>query len=219
MNKLFYRQQKGAVTIEFAFMLLLLCLLIAFMADLFIARSTIGKLDRTSYSLLNVVKERAYSEPQDGKIEDLAGQQEITKLTKLANKLVYGDAKDTRVQVVVEAIKFPDIKVSQPAVDKRELPPGIKTKELASSTEALKKCKTTTPKLEDIALSVTPFSEFNRFVTLYRVTVCIPQGGSMFLTLSSFFDSSVSGEAKSGAIYRSSSIGIVRGSSYQPNSK
>ena len=58
MIKNFLKSKKGAVTIEFFFMVLLLGVLFAFMADLVMLRSTLGKLDNASFSLVNILRER-----------------------------------------------------------------------------------------------------------------------------------------------------------------
>ena len=51
-------KQKGSFVIELAFVLMFLCLLTLFTADIAMQLFTRAKLDRVSYSLVNVLKER-----------------------------------------------------------------------------------------------------------------------------------------------------------------
>ncbi|MCW9698091.1 MULTISPECIES: tight adherence pilus pseudopilin TadF [unclassified Avibacterium] len=213
MNK-FFRQQKGAVIIEFAFMLILLCLLIAFMTDLFIARSTIGKLDRTSYSLLNVIKERAYSgiPNKDGKIGDSPSQDEVEHLMELANRLLFNDKNERRAVVFVEPYIFEFGKGNfRPPVDNARKPPFTTPPDLHSSNaNGHKGCQQ--PPIRNFN-NIVPLSEIEnkqRFVPIIRVTVCIPEAPSLFLALMSFFGK----EPKKSAYYTSSSVGVVRASSF-----
>lgn len=53
-----YADQQGSVSIEFIFSAMFLLIIFAFMVDLVTLRSTLGKLDRTSNSLVNIVRER-----------------------------------------------------------------------------------------------------------------------------------------------------------------
>ena len=65
MNKIFHnkikgfiRNKKGAVSIEFFFSILLFGIMFAFMIDLLMVRSSLGKLDNASYTLVNLLRER-----------------------------------------------------------------------------------------------------------------------------------------------------------------
>ncbi|MFQ1050754.1 tight adherence pilus pseudopilin TadF [Avibacterium paragallinarum] len=206
----FFRQQKGTITVEFALMLILLCLLIVFMTDVFIARSTIGKLDRTSYSLLNVIKERANSGISDskGNIPDLPNSDELERLTLLANRLLFDDPNDKRAIVILEALEF-----KLPENKQRSLKVA-KSLSLISSTgqNGARGCKPQTS-LQTEAASIVPLSEMGRFVPIIRVTVCIPKIPSMFLALSNALSPS-NGSAKARENYHSSSIGVIRASSF-----
>lgn len=51
-------KQKGSFVIELAFVLMFLCLLTLFTADIAMQLFTRAKLDRVSYSLVNILKER-----------------------------------------------------------------------------------------------------------------------------------------------------------------
>lgn len=50
----FISSKKGSVTIEFVFMLVLLLFIFAFLVDFVIVRTTQGKLDNATYSLVNI---------------------------------------------------------------------------------------------------------------------------------------------------------------------
>lgn len=209
MNK-FFHQQKGSVTIEFAFMVVLLCLLIAFMTDLFIARSTIGKLDRTSYSLLNVIKERADSgiPDKDGNISDYPSQAEVDHLMELANRLLFNDKAERRAVVFVEPYVFEYGKGKFTPPNNTRKPPFTNPPDLHSSNASGHKgCQQ--PPLRKLD-NITPLSEMKRFVPVIRVTVCIPKAPSLFLALMS----ALGKEPKKTEYYTSSSIGVIRKSFY-----
>lgn len=58
MNSILMARQKGTFSIEFSFVGLFFGVLLMFSADLIIKISVKGKLDRLSYSLVNIAKER-----------------------------------------------------------------------------------------------------------------------------------------------------------------
>lgn len=212
----FSKQQRGAVTIEFAFMLLLLCLLIAFMADLFIARSTIGKLDRTSYSVLNVVKERGIAGVPNaqGNVPDCpsARDQEGLNLGVLANYLLFNRISN-KAAVVVECVAFQDPPRNH--TNARQAVVNNAASSVLTFGANARACIPQMP-LTQIAPNITPLSEMRRYVPVIRVTVCIPGATSMFLALSSAIEGKNANGARTNALYSSSSTGVVRLSEFRP---
>ena len=81
------KNEKGSVIIEFFFMVMFLLIIFAFMADLVILRSTLGKLDNASYSLVNLLRERNQLSPG---VRDI-NTTELRKYEELAKLLIYGD--------------------------------------------------------------------------------------------------------------------------------
>ena len=89
----------GAVTIEFFFMILLLGILFAFMADLVVLRSTLGKLDTASFSLVNILRERTQLYGGRANITD----EDLTQFRQLAKLVLFDDKNSTqKVNVVLE---------------------------------------------------------------------------------------------------------------------
>ena len=95
----FLKNKRGAVVIEFFFMILLLLIMFAFMADLVLIRTTQGKLDNVSYSLVNVLRERTlfYNQRQELNTDD------ARQIKQLAAFLLYGDKyRENDIDVTVE---------------------------------------------------------------------------------------------------------------------
>lgn len=181
----FIRQQSGSVTIEFVFMLILLILILAFMADLAILRSTAGRLDNISYSLANILRER--TQLYNGN-ENLATEQvnnrDVTQFKSLATRMAFGDKNSSKkIYVVLEY-----------------LAPENSTYRIIGDTD---KCKPYEA-LQNL-VNLSPRSEMNnsRKIPLYQVTVCVPNY--------SFFSTLVPGVAKNmDETVRSSSITVSR---------
>ncbi|AIZ79028.1 tight adherence pilus pseudopilin TadF [Actinobacillus equuli] len=104
--KQFLTNPRGSVTVEFIFIFFLFSVLLIFLIDVTILQATTGKVQRTSYSLLNIVKER--SAVHNGK-EDLT-QDEVNKLKALAISLMGEDKSSNDVAVTIELHKFEEIK-------------------------------------------------------------------------------------------------------------
>lgn len=95
----FVKDKKGSVIIEFFFMILLLLMMFAFMADLVLIRTTQGKLDNATYSLVNVLRERSllYNQRQELNADD------AKQIKQLAAVLLYGDKnRENDVKITVE---------------------------------------------------------------------------------------------------------------------
>lgn len=192
MNKFFHnkikgfiRNKKGAVSIEFFFSILLFGIMFAFMVDLLMIRSSLGKLDNASYTLVNLLRERnkLYPDrPTDGITSSDAQQYK-----KLAKLLLFNDKNDNSdVYVTLE----------------------YKSNNSARSVEGdIGKCAPYSSL--DTLWALAPLSESSsvshgeRKVPLYQVTICI-ESGSLFKAL--LLDSS----ARDGIFIRSSSFSVAR---------
>ncbi|WP_443090805.1 tight adherence pilus pseudopilin TadF [Basfia succiniciproducens] len=181
----FIRQQRGSVTIEFVFMLILLILILAFMTDLAMLRSTTGRLDNISYSLANILRER--TQLYDGK-ENLAPENEnnrdVNNFKLLAKRMAFGDKNSNKEIYVVLEYLAPQNSVYRIIGDNAKCEPYDPLKGLEN---------------------LSPRSEINdtRKIPLYQVTVCVPNY--------SFFSALVPGVAKNmKETIRSSSITVSR---------
>ncbi|MGC7589352.1 tight adherence pilus pseudopilin TadF [Bisgaard Taxon 46] len=146
----FYKNKSGSVTIEFVFMLMLLTFIFAFLADLVILRSTTGKLDNTSYSLVNVLRERTQLYERNYTITD----EDYRQYEQLAKQLVYGDKDSTKPLKIVLEYWSENEKITLPNSPDSSCKPYRK--------------------LESVSY-LSPKSEINneRKIPLYQVTLCV----------------------------------------------
>ncbi|WP_386689550.1 tight adherence pilus pseudopilin TadF [Lonepinella sp. MS14437] len=209
--KFFSSNEKGSVAIEFVLIMIVLAILFAFMADLVFVRSTLGKLDNASYSLVNVLRERnrltidsetnsTDAGASETNVQDtgaskttLADERKITNkelvtFKKLASQILYGKGHDHNdVMIVLEQLTFT----------------GATSSTLTTLGDT-SKCKPSTTL--DRRANLSPRSEANgeRKIPLYQVTVCMETGSGLFRALVA--DDS----AKSNGMLRSTSLAVSR---------
>ncbi|NOH36016.1 tight adherence pilus pseudopilin TadF [Vibrio chagasii] len=98
-------KQKGAFTIELAMIGVLLSLLWVFSADVITKMSVKGKLDRLSYSMVNVLKERTQLYDSDLKVTWTEAK-EVRDITLNSLKRTMGSFEEKRLGVLVEEVTF-----------------------------------------------------------------------------------------------------------------
>ena len=184
----FLSNKRGSVTIEFIFMLILLTFIFAFLADFVIVRSTQGKLDNASYSLVNVLRERIQLFGDNGTAT--LTDDDLHDFEKVARGLLYGDKNDDNQKVLIVLEHF-----------WRE--PGStsnKFERLPSSSNGCEPYR----KIEEL-VHLSPNSEINdgRKIPLYQVTLCA-ETNSFFKSLY------LSKENQSLGLIRSSSLAVSR---------
>ncbi|WP_440163268.1 tight adherence pilus pseudopilin TadF [Actinobacillus pleuropneumoniae] len=158
---------QGSVTVEFIFIFFLFSVLLIFLVDVAILQSTTGKLQRTSYSLLNVVKERNIS---DGGKEEVT-EADVKKLKQLAVKLM-GEADESLIDVTVQYYGFESIKPQDPKSSSATRPEK-KTKSLSKELSTGGQCKAAySTNITDAAPLTENFKGSNRYAAIYYVTVC-----------------------------------------------
>ena len=165
--KRFIKNKKGAVTIEFFFMVLLLGILFAFMADLVMLRSTLGKLDNASFSLVNILRERTQLYRKDAKLTNT----DLIQFEQLAKSLIFGDKNSSEKVYVVLEHWWQD-----GSEDKSERFPPI------SSADAKCHPYKNISELKDLS----PRSEYlknERKIPMYQVTLCVDTRYSLFKAL------------------------------------
>ncbi|WP_424402822.1 tight adherence pilus pseudopilin TadF [Pasteurella sp. PK-2025] len=147
--KRFFINKKGSVTIEFIFMLMFLTFVFAFLADLVILRSTMGKLDNASYALVNVLRERTQLYDREYKIT----AEDHKQYEQLAKKLLYGNSDSTKPVGLVMEYWSKDDQITLPSST-----PQCEPYRALSSVSYL-----------------SPNSEINnqRKIPLYQVTLCV----------------------------------------------
>ncbi|MDU8924167.1 tight adherence pilus pseudopilin TadF [Pasteurellaceae bacterium LIM206] len=176
----FWRDKKGSVTVEFVFMLVLLALIFAFMADLVFIRSSLGKLDNASYSLVNVLRER--QQLYDG--NEALRQEDLSLFQQMASQILLGE-KDQNLAIYLEELSFRGNTPYYSTLGAEICRPG-----------------TTLDRLENLS----PRSEIRneRKIPIYQVTVCLNVGGGLFRALL------VKDSAKIGTFLRSTSFAVAR---------
>ncbi|MGR3808760.1 tight adherence pilus pseudopilin TadF [Pasteurella testudinis] len=83
----FFNDNRGSVSIEFIFASMFLLIIFAFMVDLVVLRSTMGKLDRTSNSLVNILRERTQFYSGNAEINS----EDVANFKKLAGLMINSD--------------------------------------------------------------------------------------------------------------------------------
>lgn len=199
----FLKHKKGAVAIEFVFMLILLVFIFAFMADLVVVRSSMGKLDNTSYSLASLLRERTQLYQGNENLDlTQVNNRDVDNFKRIAARMVYGDEQRVKdISVVLESVRFVgndetedhnivgDVQHCKPANNLMTSPNDVMPSNNGAS----------------LAKIVSPRSEQHngRKIPVYQVTVCMPTA--------SLFKAIVLGEKEqSGSQLRSSSITISR---------
>lgn len=107
-------KQRGNFTVEFAIVGVIFSLLIVFSADVIIKLSLKGKLDRLSYSVANILKERTQLYDEDYKLS----QAEISTLDTIATQSMRRTSPnfdEQRWGMRIEALQF----------DRNDTPEGI----------------------------------------------------------------------------------------------
>ena len=184
----FLSNKRGSVTIEFIFMLILLTFIFAFLADFVIVRSTQGKLDNASYSLVNVLRERIQLFGDNGTAN--LTDDDLHDFEKVARGLLYGDKNNDNQTVFIVLEHCWRDPVSQKDQFER-FPKSSNGCEPYRNIESL--------------VNLSPNSEINngRKIPLYQVTLCA-ETNSFFKSLY------LSKENQSLGLIRSSSLAVSR---------
>lgn len=181
----FISNKNGSVTIEFVFMLILLLFIFAFLVDFVMVRTTQGKLDNATYSLVNILRER--TQLYDDKGTNALTAKDLQDFEKLAKLTLFGDVNSNKqVGVVLEHWWQND---------------GIGASDVQSNLPNCQPYK----KLDNDLAYLSPYSEIanQRKVPLYQITLCV-EVGSLFQSLI------VKKENQSLGLLSSSSLAVAR---------
>ena len=176
------KDHKGSVTIEFFFATMFMLIIFAFMVELVLLRSTMGKLDRTSYSLVNILRERTQFYNGDTNITERDAEQ----FRILAARLL--DRKSGEVKVRLERWGEETNGVS------------VRGDQDCQPITALEKMSSLSPRSETI---MNASNTEKRRVPLYQVTLCVENS-------SLFADMVLGKEHKIDKFVRSSSMAVSR---------
>lgn len=195
----FLLNKKGSVTIEFVLLLIVLVIMFTFMFDLVLMRSTIGKLERTSYSLLNIVKEK--SEFHSNRNTLLFS--DVQQMQELATSLMYGENGKNKKQVDVY-LEYLELENPKDRNDRTRA--VINQEGIGSSPTSCKPFKQIVDLKDSSPISEGQGAASNpvpRSVPIYQVTVCT-EVDSLFKSIL------VSKQGQSLGLLRASSLGPER---------
>lgn len=147
-------KQQGTFSIEFAMVAVFFSLLIAFSGDVIIKLSLKGKLDRLSYSLVNVLKERTQLYDTDYQLTSTEVD-DIDTIAQHSLQRTFGRFEPSHYGLLVEELSFKQVGEANPAI--YESRGGVECR-----------IKQTIDGLE----SMTVVTNRGREMPLYRVTVC-----------------------------------------------
>ncbi|WGE59745.1 tight adherence pilus pseudopilin TadF [Actinobacillus equuli] len=166
--KQFLTNPRGSVTVEFIFIFFLFSVLLIFLIDVTILQSTTGKLQRTSYSLLNVAKERTAVY----KGNETITQEEANKLKQLAISLMGEEKDSSNIAVTIEHYKFDSVKPQQAVSDILATGPN-KKETVTKFSSGNNVCEAGgTQDVTNAAPLTQNFRGSLRYASIYRITVC-----------------------------------------------
>ncbi|UNK23988.1 tight adherence pilus pseudopilin TadF [Yersinia intermedia] len=184
----FIKNNSGSAIIEFSLVIFIIMLLIKLFISVTEYQSTIGKLDRISYSLAGIIRERnrLYSD------DEMLTQNNVNDLASLANNMLLASGiSSNNFAITVETLHFNPTESAAPG---NKIINDTKSEEFSVGT-----CHPIRSLREMADLS--PYSNRGRWVPLYQVTLCLP-APTGYQTLFS--------QTESIPIWRSSAITIER---------
>ncbi|MCB5322755.1 tight adherance operon protein [Yersinia intermedia] len=157
----FIKNNSGSAIIEFSLVIFIIMLLIKLFISVTEYQSTIGKLDRISYSLAGIIRERnrLYSD------DEMLTQNNVNDLASLANNmLLTSGISSNNFAITVETLHFNPTESAAPG---NKIINDTKSEEFSVGT-----CHPIRSLREMADLS--PYSNRGRWVPLYQVTLCLP---------------------------------------------
>ncbi|PMN71899.1 tight adherence pilus pseudopilin TadF [Enterovibrio norvegicus] len=152
------KKQMGVFTIELAMILLAFSLIIVFSMDVVVKQTVKGKLDRLSYSLVSLLRER--SQLFDG--DESMTHDEATKSLALIERSLSSTMNTFDIQrlgMVIEQQRFDS--------NNNPIPPVANVHIFTLGSYS---CEPEEPLVTKIDLS--PLSQFDNKLTLYQVSLC-----------------------------------------------
>lgn len=151
---------QGAVIVEFSFIVLTMIIFIKGLISISEYYSTIGKLDRISYSLAGIIRERT----RLYKNNELT-QLQVNQLKKIAdNMLSDSGLSEANLAIKIETVHF---NATQSSVAEDKVIDNTKSVSFSiGSCEPDKPLKALT--------QLSSFSNVGRWIPLYQVTLCLP---------------------------------------------
>lgn len=160
-----WTDRRAAVSVEFVMISIVLFFFIFFLSDLVLREAMTGKLDRVSYSVSGVLRERI----QLFEARENLNQQDVDASLGLAKRMLTDmtdNADLSELQIVVEELHFKD-----------PISLGDTSKEISMYkrwTSGSGKGACSPPQQLNQLTQLTPKGSYGRWVPLYQVTVCLP---------------------------------------------
>ncbi|ECJ7967789.1 flp pilus assembly surface protein TadF [Salmonella enterica] len=157
-------KNSGSVTVEFAFALLFLLVFMFFMVDLVVKQALVGKLDRVSYSVAGVLRERT----QLYHSCELLNQNDVQEALELSRRMLKdmnSSADLSQMGIQVEELHF---------VQPYDLKYDTMTIKYNHSFSAGNVAGCAPPQTLASLKGLSPKGSYGRWVPLYQVTVCLP---------------------------------------------
>ena len=152
---------QGAAIVEFSFIVFIIIIFIKALTSISEYYSIVGKLDRISYSLAGIIRERArlYSD------DDQLTKEQVSQLRLLANNMLSNSGlSQPSLAIKIETVHFNP--TQSPAAENKVID-GTKSLSFSIGT-----CEPDKPLKELTQLS--SFSNARRWIPLYQVTLCLP---------------------------------------------
>lgn len=151
----------GSVIIEFSFIVFIMIIFMKILMSISEYYSTIGKLDRISYSLAGIVRERTLLYSNNSELTRL----QVNQLKKVAeNMLLHSGLSKYSLSIKVEKIHF---NTTQSSSTENKIIDNTK-----SLSFNIGSCEP--DKLLRELTQLSSFSNAGRWIPLYQVTLCLP---------------------------------------------
>lgn len=160
-----WTNRRAAVSVEFVLISIALFFFIFFLSDLVLRQAMIGKMDRVSYSVSGVLRERI----QLFDAREQLNQEDVDAIFGLTKRMLTDmteNADLSGLQIAVEELHFKDpISLGDTSKD-------IDMYKRWTSGSGKGNCEA--PQALDQLTQLTPKGSYGRWVPLYQVTVCLP---------------------------------------------
>lgn len=174
---------RGSVAIEFSFICFILVMIMFYFADLIKMQAQIGKMERTVYSISGILRERTQlykiETNSDNLNYEVVKPEDVTGLLKLAQQMLrnmnFSEELVNGVSLRVEQVHFEPwtFNDNTKGWDKPQV--IVSEKSQPVSAGAGEACQARINLTSDQAvLEMVPKSNFNRWIPLYQVILCMP---------------------------------------------
>lgn len=160
-----WTNQRASITVEFIFISTALIVLIYFLGDLVMRQALIGRLDRTSYSIAGVLRERTQLYGSRESLNQFDVDSALL-LTRRILKDMDPSIDQSDIGLTVEEVHF------YPPVNVNDDSKRLKLYRKWTANTSGVNCSP--PQLLSSQLDLSPKGSYTRWVPLYQVSLCVP---------------------------------------------